>query len=321
MKKTEGKKVVLITEVKSESLEKKLDEILRKVGFKAKGKVLVKPNMCMPGYVPGAVTSPKVIYYIVRLLRKTSEEVIVGESDGYNYSCDLAFEKTGIKDAAEKAGGKTINLSRDKLVQVSFKDKEFKIKRLFLPKTLFEVDSVVNVPIMKTHEFTVYSGALKNLFGLIPDRKRIFLHPHLNEVLFTLYELTKPMTVMDALTAMEKNGPTRGTPVEMNLVLASKCPLALDVVATEIMGLDWEKISHLSYIAQKTKFDRQNVKVVGDSARYSRKFATPVVDLPVEMQLKIYQHALLTKMFFSNPNFVKILQKFVSLYRSLRGST
>ena len=309
-------KEVIISEVESQNLAEKLEETLQKLNLKVNGKVLIKPNMCMPKYVPGAVTSPKIIYHIVKLLKKTSEEVIVGESDGYNYSCDLAFEKTGIKEAAERAGGLTINLSRDRIVQVNLKGS--RIGKLFLPKTLFEVDSVIDVPVMKTHEFTTYSGAIKNLFGLIPDRKRIFLHPYINEVLFSLYVLTKPITIMDALTAMERNGPTRGNPVKMNLILASKCPIAIDVVATEIMGLDWKKISHLNYIIQKTKMDRRNIKVIGYEKRYSRKFATPVVDLPVKMQLKIYKHASLTKLLFTSPELVRVLQKFVQLYRKFK---
>ncbi len=309
-------KEVIISEVEGQNLAEKLEENLQKLNIKVKGKVLVKPNMCMPEYVPGAVTSPKVIYHVVKLLKKTSEEVIVGESDGYNYSCDKAFEKTGIKEAAEKAGGRTINLSKDSLVQVNLKGS--KIRKLFLPKTLFEVDSVIDVPVMKTHEFTTYSGAIKNLFGLIPDRKRIFLHPYINEVLFWLYMLTKPVTIMDALTAMERSGPTRGTPVKMNLILASRCPIALDMVAAEIMGLDWKRISHLSYIVQKTKMDKRNIKVVGYKKEYLRNFATPVVDLPVKMQLKIYKYSLLTKLIFSCPELTRILQKIVIYYRNFR---
>lgn len=313
-------KKVIISQVKDENLAEKLEEVLRKTSFKGKGKVLIKPNMCMSKYVPGAVTTPLVIHSLVKVLRNTAEEVIVGESDGYNYSCNLAFEKTGIRKVVEEAGGKILNFSKDKLVQVNFS--ESKIKRLHLPKTLFEVDSIVNVPVMKTHEFTLYSGALKNLFGLIPERKRIFLHPYINEVLFNLFNIYKMIkdriTIMDALTAMEKNGPTRGSPVRMNLILASECPLALDIIATEIMGLDWREISHLNQIVQRTKIERRNIKVTGYEAEYSCKFTPPIIDLPVKLQLKIYEHEVLTKLIFSSPEITKILQKIVSYYRSLK---
>ncbi|MEM3640438.1 MAG: DUF362 domain-containing protein [Candidatus Bathyarchaeia archaeon] len=312
------KRAVIISQVENENITEKLEEALQKIGFKGEGQVLIKPNMCAAKYIPGAVTSPLIIYNLVKLLRETAEEVIVGESDGYNYSCNLAFKKTGIKEAVEKAGGQILNLSRDKLVQVNLK--ESNIRKLFLPKTLFEVDSIINVPVMKTHEFTVYSGALKNLFGLIPDRKRIFLHPHIDEVLFNLYKLIKPKTIMDALIAMERNGPTRGLPVRMNLILASNCPLALDMIATEIMGLNWREISYLNYIFQKAKMERQSIKVIGYKAEYLRRFTPPTVDLPVKLQLKIYEHALLTKLVFSCTEFTKVLQKIVSQYRILKGT-
>jgi uncharacterized protein (DUF362 family) len=314
-----AKTEVIISQVKSENLTGKLKEMLQKIGFKAEGKVLVKPNMCMAKYVPGAVTSPLLIYSLVKLLRETAEDVIVGESDGYNYPCSLAFKKTGMKKAAEKAGGRVLNLSRDKLVQINFATS--KVRRLFLPKTLFEVDAIINVPVLKTHEFTLYSGAMKNLFGLIPDRKRIFLHPHLDEVLFKLWKLAKPkVTIMDALTAMEKNGPTRGSPVKMNLILASECPLALDLVATEIIGLNWMEISHLNYMVKRTKIDRHSIKVTGFKAEYYRKFALPIIDLPIKLQWKIYEYASLTKLIFSCSDLTKILQKIVLYYRNLKGS-
>lgn len=309
------KRIVVISEVKSGDLAEKLEEVLREIGFKAKGKVLIKPNICMPKYVPGAVTNPKVIHQLVKLFRRTAEEVIVGESDGYNYSCDQALRKTGIKAATERAGGRTMNLSEDDIVQVNIK--ESRVKKLFLPKTLFEVDSIFNVPVMKTHEFTTYGGAIKNLFGLIPDRKRIFLHPYINEVLFALYKLTKPVTVMDALTAMEKNGPTRGVPVKMNLIVASGCSVALDVVATEIMGLDWRKIDYINYMVQRVKISRHDIEIKSLKARYCRNFILPTVDLPVRLQHEIYKHASLTKLIFSCPEVVKILQKMANYYRAL----
>lgn len=312
------KKEVIISQVMTGNLAKKLEEALQNIGFKGKGKVLVKPNMCMAKYIPGAITSPLVIYNLVKLLRETAEDVIVGESDGYNYSCSLAFKKTGIKRATEEAGGRTLNLSQDRLVQVNFNVS--KVRKLFLPRTLFEVDSIINVPVLKTHEFTLYSGAMKNLFGLIPDRKRIFLHPYLDEVLFKLWKLTKPkVTIMDAVTAMEKNGPTRGSPVKMNLILVSDCPLALDIVATEIIGLNWREIGHLDYIVQRTKMDRRNIKVTGFNAGYYRKFALPTIDLLVKSQWKVYEYASLTKLIFSCPGLTKILQKIVLYYRNLKS--
>lgn len=311
------KKEIMLLKAGEGSLSEVLREALRVTGFKGKGTIVIKPNICMPQYVPGAVTNPHLLYSLVGLLRKTAEEVIVGESDGYNYSCSLAFKKTGVETAVKKAGGRTLNFSKDKFVEVRFREPH--VKRLLLPKTLLEADTLIDVPVMKTHEFTLYSGAIKNLFGLIPDRRRIFLHPYFNEVLFNLFSFLKPsVTIMDALTAMEKNGPTRGSPVKTNLILSGKCPLALDITATKIMGIDWKEINHLSYIAGKVGFQEKDVKAVGyNLAKARRKFALPTADLPVRLQHKVFEHPFLTKTFFCNPNFIKLCQKLLVYCRKL----
>ncbi|MBC7129800.1 DUF362 domain-containing protein, partial [Candidatus Bathyarchaeota archaeon] len=228
------KEVLILRAEETDDLEEVVREAVDFTGFRAKGTVVIKPNICMPKYQPGAVTNPRLIMSLVRILRDSADKVIVGESDGYNYSCTIAFKETGIGNAVRKAGGITINFSKDKLVQIHFRKARF--KRLLLPKTLLEADAIIDMPVMKTHEFTIYSGAVKNLFGLIPHDKRIFLHPYFNEVMLNLLVKLKPeLTVMDALTAMEGNGPTRGNPVKLNLLLASRCALSLDIIATKIM--------------------------------------------------------------------------------------
>jgi uncharacterized protein (DUF362 family) len=186
-----------------------------------------------------------------------------------------------------------------------------------MPKTLLEADAVVDLALMKTHEFAMFSGAIKNLFGCVPDNKRIYLHPYLNEVFYRLYTLLKPrLTVMDARVAMEGNGPTKGKPVDMNLMLFSNDALAIDVIATKIMRLNLEEVSYLEYIAQKIGLSEDEITVQGSSIpQVARTFERPRIDLPVKAQIEIYKHEYLTKLFFCSLDVVKLFQKATSTYR------
>lgn len=308
-------KVLILRVENADNLEEAVREAVRFTGFRAKGTVIVKPNICMVKYYPGAVTNPGLIMSLVGVIRDSAEEVIVGESDGYNYSCSQAFRMTGIEEAVRKAGGRTLNFSTDKAVQLRLRNS--RVKGLLLPKTLLEADALVDMPVMKTHEFTIYSGAIKNLFGLIPDEKRIYLHPYFNEVMLKLFQLLRPkLTLMDALTAMEGNGPTRGLQVKLDLILASSCALSLDMVAAEIMGLDWRRIDHLNYIASHLGFEEDQIEVEGCRLEeVKRVFALPRMDLPVKMQHMIFRHVFLTKLLFCNRNFIKMCQKLLTYYR------
>ena len=309
-------KTVKIHRVKEDTAEI-LKEAIKNSALHGKQKIFVKPNMSHPEYLPGVVTSPALISELVGLLRDDNEEVVVGESNGFNYPCRGAFEKTGIEAAVKKSGGTVINLSEDKVVKVKFQSKNCTVKELFLPKTVLDADAVVDMALMKTHEFTMYSGAIKNLFGCVPSNRRIYLHPYLSEVFYRLYTVLKPqLTVMDARIAIEGNGPTKGNPVKMDLMLTSNCALATDVIASRIMGLKMEEISHLNYIARKTNFQDDAITVKGlQVSEVKRNFERPRIDLPVKAQILIYKHEFLTKALFCSLGFVKLLQKATIAYR------
>jgi len=309
-------KVVKIHKVKENTAEI-LKEAVKNSALHGKHKIYVKPNMSHPEYLPGVVSCPELISELVSILRDKNEEVIVGESNGFNYPCHGAFKKTGIEKAVKKAGGIVINLSEDKVVKVNFPNGHSPVKKLFLPKTVLDADATVDMALMKTHEFAIYSGAIKNLFGCVPSNRRIYLHPYLSEVFYRLYTVIRPqLTVMDARVAIEGNGPTKGNPVKMELMLTSNCALATDLVASRIMGLEIEEISYLNYIARKTSLQPDEIEVQGlQVSDVARDFDRPRIDMPVKAQMLIYRHEFLTKMLFCSLDFVKLLQKITVAYR------
>ena len=299
-----------------ENITEILKEAIKNAELIGKRKIYVKPNMSHPEYIPGVVTSPALIRELVGLLRDNAQEVIVGESNGFNYPCASAFEKTGIETAVKQAGGSVINLSEDKVVKVKFENTNCPLKMLFLPKTVLEADAVIDLALMKTHEFTMYSGAIKNLFGCVPSNKRIYLHPYLPEVFYRLYSIFKPkLTVMDARVALEGNGPTKGNPVKMDLMLTSTDALATDIIAARIMGLNWKE-TYLNYIAKKTGLQEEEINVQGlQVSQVARKFEPPKLDLPVKAQMEIYKHEYLTKILFCSLDVVRLFQRVTIAYR------
>ncbi len=282
-----------------------------------KRKIFVKPNLSHPEYIPGVVTDPAMLRQLVGLLRDMADEVIVGESNGFNYPCTAAFEKSGLEAAVKEAGGEVLNLSEDKLVRVKFTSSNDGLRELVLSKTVLEADAIVDVALMKTHEFAVFSGAIKNLFGCVPDNRRIFLHPYLKEVFHRLYTILKPkLTIMDARVAVEGNGPTKGDPVNMNLMLTGSDALAVDLVASKIMGLEVKEIGYLDYITRKEGLGMEDIGIEGlQIEEVARKFKPPKIDLPVKAQVEIYKHEYLTKVFFCSLPVVKLFQKLTVAYR------
>ena len=311
----EPQKTVKIFRVTDGDITGLVEEAVANSGLRGKHRIFIKPNLSHPEYLPGVVTSPQLMRQLVGLLRDANSEVIVGESNGFNYPCWTAFDKTGCETAVKSAGGTVINLSEDKLVEVKFGGNT-PLKRLFLPKTVLDADAVVDLPLMKTHEFMAYSGAIKNLFGCVPSNRRIYLHPYLPEVFYRLYTLFKPqLTIMDARTGIEGNGPTKGKPVPLGLILTGNDALAIDIVSAKVMKLDWKQ-TYLDYIAKKTGLHETDIQIDGlpvDSV--ARRFEPPRIDLPVKAQMMIYHHEYLTKMMFCSLDIIHLFQRITKAYR------
>jgi uncharacterized protein (DUF362 family) len=139
----------------------------------------------------------------------------------------------------------------------------------------------------------------------------------LGEVFYNLYNILKPeLTIMDARVAVEGNGPTKGKPVKMDLMLTSNDALALDVTALKIMGLSLKEVNYLNYIARKTGLHEDQVATEGLRVfDVARKFERPRIDLPVKAQMEIYKHEYLTKVLFCQLDVVKIFQRMTKAYR------
>lgn len=292
-----------------------LKDAIANAGLHGKKLIYIKPNLSHPEYIPGVVTSPELMHQLVSLLRDQNSEVVVGESNGINYPCWTAFDKTGMKAAVESAGGVAMNLSEDKVVEVKFQTNG-PLKQLYLPKTILDADAVVDLPLMKTHEFMAYTGALKNLFGCIPSNRRIYLHPYLPEVFYRLYQVFKPaLTIMDARVGIEGNGPTKGKPKNMDLFLTGNDALAVDIIATEVMMLNWKE-TYLKYVTDKAHFNADAIQVEGLPVKeVASRFEPPNIDLPVKLQMKIYQHEYATKLMFCSLDIIHLFQRVTKFYR------
>lgn len=106
MKASDNKqKTVKIFRVKDD-IDHVVREAVAKSGLQGKKRVFIKPNLSHPEYLPGVVTSPELMQKLVGLLRDKNSEVVIGESDGFNYPCWTAFDKTGVEKAVKAEIGR-----------------------------------------------------------------------------------------------------------------------------------------------------------------------------------------------------------------------
>jgi uncharacterized protein (DUF362 family) len=70
--------------------------------------------------------------------------------------------------------------------------------------------------------------------------------------------------VIDGFVAMEGKGPVDGTPVKMDLILASRDVVAADATGCRVMGIDPHDVSHIRRANVKGLGNIDNIQIIGD---------------------------------------------------------
>ena len=135
-----------------------------------------------------------------------------------------------------------MNLNKAERVEIKWRYGTLKI-----PKIVTETDLYVNIPKMKTHGQTTVTLAMKNQKGILSnaDKKRFHLLG-LHEPIMELAKVVKPdLTVVDAVEAMEGEGPLRGKKKKVGALVIGTNLLEVDMACCEIMGIEYEKVTHI----------------------------------------------------------------------------
>ena len=205
----------------------------------------IKANLVSGAKPEKAVTThPSLLAALTKLLRERGASVMIGDSPGNLYNASVLnrlYALSGLSEA-EQAGAE---LNRDFSEKDGYNADAVQAKRFTYTGWLDGCDAIINFCKLKSHGMMSLSAAAKNLFGTIPGTMKPEYHyrfPNPNDfadMIVDLDEYWKPVLhICDAVTAMEGNGPTQGTPKHVGCLIASKNPHRLDVLAATLIGLE-----------------------------------------------------------------------------------
>lgn len=230
----------------SEELDKALEEAMSlSGGIDVTGKrLLLKPNILIDSDPAKAIsTHPEFVRAVIEYMQKEgATEIYVGDSPGFQKP-GYSGKKSGIRQVTEETGSNWIDFTTGKTTittETGKLQKEFKVTSI-----IDEVDMVISLPKMKTHQLMYFTGAVKNLFGLLPGLSKSPYHVsypnrhNFGEMILDLLEAVKPAySIMDAVIGMEGPGPGNGYPKPVKLIIASPNAIALDIIASSVIGYE-----------------------------------------------------------------------------------
>ncbi len=215
-------------------------------------KILIKPNLLSAHSPDKAITThPALVEAVIKkilALTNDKDNLLLADSFGpsspYNKEgLDKVYKQTGMDMVSRNTG---IRLNYDVSAKnVSNKNAKL-LKKLDIISPVLWADKIINLSKFKTHDLMIFTGAVKNMFGIIPGISKPAFHLNFSDrqrfadILLDIAYFKKPvLNIMDAILGMEGSGPGRnGTPRYLNMLIASAEALALDTVASKIAGIE-----------------------------------------------------------------------------------
>ena len=269
------------------SVTQAIDRGLELVGgmsaFVQKGeRILLKPNMLAADPPERCVTThPAVFKAVAQRVKDAGATVYYGDSPAFG-NIRAAIRKSGLEVVARELG---VTLADFKKGQAVFFENGRQNRRFTIARGVLECDGLISLPKLKTHGLERLTGCVKNQFGCVPGFIKGECHvkiPDADEFAKLLVDLNKVihprLYIMDAIRAMQGNGPRGGTPKRLNVLLFSTDPVALDATACRIICLNPDFVPTNRYGTQfGMGVSRESeIELIGESLE---SFITPDFDV------------------------------------------
>jgi uncharacterized protein (DUF362 family) len=302
------KPIVSVVQIENGRVDRAVEAAIDLLGgletvAKGKERIMLKPNLVAEG--PSFTTKPAVVRTLAQLMQRAGKEVLIGEGSasgtGFNVRGGVTyrtrnreildgmqqhvFDTLGYTDLARSLRTPLINLHSGAMAEVEVPN-GFVFDKITLHQSLTDVDLLCSVPMMKTHVLATVTLGMKNLIGLYPGTVyysvRSWLHDHAAMaespgIAFETIDMVRAsrlgLTVVDGSMAMEGDGPTGGSLVPMNVIIAGTNPLATDLVAADIMGFGPDEVPTLTwgYRAGLGPASVSDVEVRGERLEHVRR--------------------------------------------------
>jgi len=261
-------------------MRKSIEEIFNNIGgiekyIKKGSTVLLKVNLLMKKKPEEATTThPLFVKALGDVILDYGANVIVGDSPGGPFNKKVLTQLYRYCEYESTFLGSEIKLNFNVEETDLYLEDAKIVKKIKALDLLNEVDSVITVAKFKTHQMTKFTGAVKNLFGIVPGIQKAEYHfrmPEINDFADALVDIcmhAKPiLAFMDAIVGMQGDGPSAGDPREIGCILGSESPYHLDIVASQIASINPLDVPTIERAVDRglCKKDFSDIEVVGES--------------------------------------------------------
>ena len=238
--------------------------------FRKDEKIVLKPNV-LAGVAPEycVTTHPAVLGGVIKVLKEFGVTLSYGDSPAL-HKVLTAMKRAGLHDVAKRHAVPLADFENARKVTHTGAISKGSFS---IANGVLDSDGMVSICKLKSHGLTRITGAVKNQYGCVPGLIKARYHAQVPLVydfcgfMVDINAFLLPrFFIMDAVMAMEGNGPNSGDPKKLGCLLFSTDPVAMDAVACRIIDMNPEYVPTCR-IGQKAGLGTcsfKNIEIVGD---------------------------------------------------------
>src|SRR5258707_11624045 len=266
-----------------EGIEEAAHRVIEQVGgmssvLKGAKMAILKPNFVAGRSAgTGSTTSFALLKAVAEEVRVCGAEPVLCETLGTEFDREATYTILGVEKFCAENGIRILRVDPEGGAQdwVELRPKGAKRLRTFrVPRVLSEA-RLINLPVLKTHVVSTMTLGMKNPMGLLPRPDRRSMHTFgIDQCIVDMNRGIKPdLTIVDGSVGQDGEGPLYGDKADLQVLVAGRDSLAVDLVCCQLVGIDPRDIPHLKLALEQ--LGKPSWALVGEDVGMIKQFRLP----------------------------------------------
>ncbi len=239
---------------------------------------ILKPNFVAGrNAATGSTTSFALLKAVAEEVRACGAEPVLCETPGTEFDRDATYIILGVEKFCEENGIRILRVDPEggqkdwmELRPAGAK----KLRRYHIPRILEEA-RLINLPVLKTHVVSTMTLSMKNVMGILPRPDRRSMHTFgIDQSIVDMNLGIKPdLNIVDGSVGQDGEGPLYGDKADLQVLIAGRDSLAVDLACCQTVGIKPRDIPHLKLALDQ--LGKPSWQIVGEDVGVIKKFRLP----------------------------------------------
>jgi uncharacterized protein (DUF362 family)/NAD-dependent dihydropyrimidine dehydrogenase PreA subunit len=224
----------------------------------------------------GSTTSFALLKAVAEEVRACGAEPVLCETPGTEFDRDATYTILGVEKFCEENGIRILRVDPEggeDWVELH-PDGAKKLRHYHMPRILQEA-RLINLPVLKTHVVSAMTLSMKNSMGILPRPDRRSMHTFgIDQSIVDMNLGIKPdLNIVDGSVGQDGEGPLYGDKADLQVLIAGRDTLAVDLACCQIVGVKPRDIPHLKLALEQ--LGKPSWETVGEDVGVIKKFRLP----------------------------------------------